>query len=120
MVSFPVVAVNISLEEWLCLDASQWKLYRDVMLEIYEHLMEVGHCKVKPVLISWFEDGILERLLRGMFAETKPEIYPCPFCSWTFSTRNFLNHHMNPSLPSRIFPGTSVVHQKTQKRNLMF
>ncbi|XP_049623637.1 histone-lysine N-methyltransferase PRDM9 isoform X2 [Suncus etruscus] len=72
MVTFPDVAVRFSLEEWPCLDASQRKLYRDVMLETYEHLRAVGHCKVKPALISWLEGGALGRLQKGVFAVKSP------------------------------------------------
>ncbi|XP_049623719.1 histone-lysine N-methyltransferase PRDM9-like isoform X2 [Suncus etruscus] len=107
LVTFFDVAVSFSTEEWPCLDASQRKLYREVMLETYEHLQAVGHHGTKPTLISWLEGGALGRLPRSVFAESKPEIHPCPFCSLTFSNQNFLSRHMKRSHPSQILPGTS-------------
>lgn len=38
----PDVTVSFSEEKLLYLDASQWKLYRDVMLKSYQHLLAVG------------------------------------------------------------------------------
>ncbi|XP_049646044.1 histone-lysine N-methyltransferase PRDM9-like [Suncus etruscus] len=72
MVTFPDVFVSFSPEEWPFLDISQRKLYREVMLETYEHLQDIGHCRVKPALISWLEGGALGRLPRDTFAVKSP------------------------------------------------
>lgn len=41
-VTFAQVAVNFSQDEWLYLDPSQKNLYREVMLETYQHLRDIG------------------------------------------------------------------------------
>jgi hypothetical protein len=49
--------VNFTLEEWGCLDPSQKKLYREVMLETYSNLYSIGKCGIitlfKYVLLFW-------------------------------------------------------------------
>ena len=42
LVSFEDVTVDFSREEWQQLDPAQRRLYQDVMLEIYSHLLAVG------------------------------------------------------------------------------
>ncbi|XP_049645392.1 zinc finger protein 383-like [Suncus etruscus] len=84
MVTFAEVAVSFSPEEWLYLDASQRKLYRDVMLETYQHLQAIGHCGVKPALISWLEGGDLGRLQRGMFPDGGPQVPIVEFQQFPF------------------------------------
>ncbi|XP_069891744.1 zinc finger protein 782-like [Dipodomys merriami] len=51
------VCVDLTEEEWQCLGPAHRTLYRDVMLEIYSHLVSVGYCSTKPELIFKLEQG---------------------------------------------------------------
>ncbi|OWK15751.1 hypothetical protein Celaphus_00004277, partial [Cervus elaphus hippelaphus] len=55
--TFKDVAVNFTQEEWHHVDAAQRRLYRDVMLENYSHLVSLGYQVSKPEVIFKLEQG---------------------------------------------------------------
>ncbi|KAM7046058.1 zinc finger protein 41 isoform 3-T5 [Molossus nigricans] len=64
-VSFEDVTVNFSRDEWQHLDSAQRRLYRDVTLENYSHLLSVGYQVPKPEVIFKLEQGAGPWTLEG-------------------------------------------------------
>ncbi|MEJ1286974.1 zinc finger protein 715 [Cricetulus griseus] len=70
--SFEDVTVTFSQEEWQQLDSAQRRLYQDVMLEIYSHLLAVGYPIPSP--------GVIFRIERGKEAQAGKAEFPGQQC----------------------------------------
>ncbi|XP_032974742.1 zinc finger protein 81 isoform X2 [Rhinolophus ferrumequinum] len=64
-VSFEDVTVDFSREEWQQLDSNQRRLYQEVTLENYSHLLSVGYEVPKPEFIFKLEQGEEPWILEG-------------------------------------------------------
>ncbi|XP_055002079.1 zinc finger protein 253-like [Sorex araneus] len=99
VVTFSDVSVNFTLEEWLSLDTSQRKLYRDVMLETYQHLQAIGYSGVKPVVISWLEGGALRPGIRGVCLEVQPQLQNVALPQFDLEKVSSNKHELGSSQP---------------------
>nr|KAF6493290.1 zinc finger protein 81 [Molossus molossus] len=103
-VSFEDVTVDFSREEWQQLDSTQRRLYQEVMLENYSHLLSVGYEVPKPEVIFKLEQGeepcILEgetpyQSCSGMVRPTDPEMTATEniVCNSWFPRGGAMPHH---------------------------
>ncbi|XP_054981631.1 zinc finger protein 426-like [Sorex araneus] len=98
-ITFHDVAMFFSPEEWMCLDADQKKLYRDVMLETYQHLRAVGHSGMKPEVISWLEGGARRLGRRDVFAELKLQLQDLALQQFDLGTESLNGSDLGSSQP---------------------
>ncbi|XP_058562117.1 zinc finger protein 90 homolog isoform X4 [Neofelis nebulosa] len=82
-VTFKDVAVDFTQEEWHHVDPAQRRLYRDVMLENYSHLVSLGYQVSKPEVIFKLEQGEEPWISEGEIQR--------PFCPGIRHSKNEIN-----------------------------
>uniref|UniRef100_A0A2K5E096 Zinc finger protein 614 n=1 Tax=Aotus nancymaae TaxID=37293 RepID=A0A2K5E096_AOTNA len=86
------VAVEFSWEEWQLLDTAQKDLYRDVMVENYNHLVSLGYQTSKPDALSKLAHG-----QEPWMTDAKIQNKNCP------GIRK-VNSHLQEHSPNQRFP----------------